>query len=119
MRPVVMPMIYPCKITESTTIEEQFKVIKDEVAEAGDLVDDLRYDDDREEPAKLRSMTYDSNTSTIQHLKEELADIITACATLLYNLPREQGKDVDVDIADTMRFVALKNEYRGRLEEEN
>ena len=24
---------------------------------------------------------------------------------------------VDVDISDTMRFVALKNEYRGRLEE--
>lgn len=119
MRPVVMPVIYPCKIAESTTIEEQFKVIKDEVAEAEDLVDDLRYDDDREELAKLRSMTYDSNPSKIQHLKEELADIITACATLLYNLPREQGKDVDVDISDTMRFVALKNEYRGRLEEEN
>lgn len=117
MRPVITPVIYPCKISENTTIEEQFKVIKDEVAEAEDLVDDLRYDDDREELAKLRSMTYDSNPSKIQHLKEELADIITACATLLYHLPHAEGKDVDVDISDTMRFVALKNEYRGRLEE--
>ena len=119
MRPVVMPVIYPCKITENTTIKEQFKVIKNEVDEAESLVIDLNYDNDREEPAKLCNMTYYNNASTIQHLKEELADIITACATLLYNLPCKKGKDVDVDIADTMRFVALKNEYRGRLEEEN
>lgn len=117
MRPVVLPAIYPCKISENTTIEEQFKVIKDEVAEAEDLVDDLRYDDDREETAKLCNITYNSNPPKIQHLKEELADIITACATLLYHLPHAEGKDVDVDISDTMRFVALKNEYRGRLEE--
>lgn len=116
MRPVITPVIYPCKIAESTTLGEQFRVIKNEVKEADDLIDHLE-DEIGSVSVPLCNITYGWSKPTIQHLKEELADIITACATLLYNLPREQGKDVDVDISDTMRFVALKNEYRGRLEE--
>lgn len=116
MRPVITPVIYPCKISESTTLGGQFNVIKNEVKEAEDLIDNLEYEIGNVS-TPLCNITYDRSKPTIQHLKEELADIITACATLLYHLPHAEGKDVDVDISDTMRFVALKNEYRGRLEE--